>query len=340
MSLLPSAEPEARSSAVRPPRNDATLGEWEPGRVAAESNRAVIAAFLSNLALTIVKAIVAVMTGSTALLAETMHSIADMGNEALLFLGMRLAERPPDERHPLGHGRDMYFWAFVVSALLFSVGGCLAIWEAVESFLRPAPHSGYMVGYAVLVIAFVFESASLAVGLRSFILQKGRRRLRDYIRDLRDPTVLVVVLEDTAALISILIAGAGLGLAEWTGNVVWDGVASVLIGLLLIAVAGFLAYDNYSLLLGETASPEATALIRGVVAREKTALALTGLRTLHIGPYALFVALRVRFREDMRTRDLEAAVTRLKSDVAEVLDGKTRPQLVVVEPASERDALD
>ena len=338
MSLLPSAEPEARSSAVRPPRNDATLGEWEPGRVAAERNRAVIAAFLSNLALTIVKAIAAVMTGSTALLAETMHSIADMGNEALLFLGMRLAERPPDERHPLGHGRDMYFWAFVVSALLFSVGGCLAIWEAVESFLRPAPHSGYTVGYAVLVIAFVFESASLAVGLRSFILQKGRRRLRDYIRDLRDPTVLVVVLEDTAALISILIAGAGLGLAEWTGNVVWDGVASVLIGFLLIAVAGFLAYDNYSLLLGETASMETTAAICDVVALEQAAVAVVGLRTLHIGPEALFVALRVRFRDELRTRDLEAATERLKHAIVAALPELTRPQLIVIEPA--RDAGD
>jgi cation diffusion facilitator family transporter len=305
--------------------------------VAAERKQAVVAAFLGNLALTIVKGIAAAMSGSTALLAETLHSIADMGNEALLFLGMRLAQRPPDETHPLGHGRDMYFWAFIVSALLFSVGGCFAIWEAVESLLHPVPHASYGLGYAVLAFAFVFESASLTVGLRSFVLEKGRRTLRDYIRDLRDPTVLVVVLEDTAALISIAIAAGGLLLAEVTGNTAWDATASVLIGLLLIAVAGFLAYDNYSLLIGETASPEATALIRGAVARERTALALTGLRTLHIGPDALFVALRVRFREDLRTPELEAAVARLKGEVAAVLNGMTRPQLVVVEPASERD---
>lgn len=300
-----------------------------------EGQQAVLAAFLGNLALTVLKAIAAAMTGSAALLAETLHSVADMGNEALLFLGMHLAKRPPDERHPLGHGRDMYFWAFIVSTLLFSVGGCFAIWEAVRTFLYPEVHTSYRLGYAVLAGAFVFESASLAVGLRSFVIDKGRRPLRRYLDDLRDPTVLVVVLEDTAALISIVIAVGGLILAQWTGKVLWDGVASLLIGLLLIAVAAFLAYDNYSLLLGETASPETTAAICDVVAREHAALTVVGLRTLHIGPEALFIALRVRFRDELRTRDLEAAAARLKEGIVTALPELTRPQLIVIEPARE-----
>jgi cation diffusion facilitator family transporter len=303
--------------------------------MADEGRQAVVAAFLGNLALTVLKGIAAAMTGSAAMLAETLHSIADMGNEALLFLGMRLAKRPPDAVHPLGHGRDLYFWAFVVSGLLFSVGGCFAIWEAVRTFLNPETHVSYRLNYAVLAGAFVFESASLAIGLRSFVLEMGSKPLRNYLRDLRDPTVLVVVLEDTAALISILIATGGLMLAQWTGNTLWDGVASGLIGVLLIAVAAFLALDTYSLLIGETASPEDTALIRGVVAREETALALTGLRTLHIGPEALFIALRIRFREDLRTRDIEAAVARMKDAIVAALAGVTRPELVVIEPASE-----
>jgi cation diffusion facilitator family transporter len=302
--------------------------------VAAESQQAVVAAFLGNLALTVLKGFAAAVSGSAAMLAETLHSIADTANEALLFLGMHLAKRPPDERHPLGHGRDSYFWAFVVSALLFSVGGCFAIREAMQTFLHPGPHGSYWLSYGVLAGAFVFESASFVVGLRSFVIEKGARSLRRHLRDLRDPTVLVVVLEDSAALLSILIATGGLMLAQWTGHSVWDGVASGLIGILLIAVAVFLALDTYSLLIGETASPEATALIRGVVAREDAALALTGLRTLHIGPEALFIALRVRFRDDLRTRDLEAAVVRLKNAIGTALAGVTRPQLIVIEPAS------
>ena len=162
--------------------------------MADEGRQAVVAAFLGNLALTVVKGIAAALSGSAAMLAETLHSIADMGNEALLFLGMRLAKRPPDAVHPLGHGRDMYFWAFVVSGLLFSVGGCFAIWEAVRTFLNPETHVSYRLNYAVLAGAFVFESASLAIGLRSFVLEMGSKPLRNYLRDLRDPTVLVVVL--------------------------------------------------------------------------------------------------------------------------------------------------
>ncbi len=294
---------------------------------------AVAAAFLSNLALAILKAVAAAFTGSAAMLAETLHSIADMGNEALLWLGAVLARRPPDERHPLGHGRDTYFWAFVVSLMLFSVGGGFAIWEAAKTFLHPAPHESYAWAYGVLAAALVFESTSLAVGLRSFVVEKRARPLGEYLRDLRDPTVLVVVLEDSAAIVSITIAATGLALAQWTGRTLWDGVASLLIGLLLVCIAVFLAFDNYSLLIGETASERTTALIRGVVAEERAALAVSSLRTLHIGPQALFVAIGVRFRDDLQTRDIEAAVTRLKHRIAGALDGLTRPQLIVVEPA-------
>ena len=301
--------------------------------MADESKRAaVVAAFLSNLALTVLKALAAWFTGSAAMLAETLHSIADMGNEALLYLGTMLARRPPDERHPLGHGRDTYFWAFVVSVMLFSIGGGFAIWEAVQTFRHPAPHESYAWAYGVLVAALVFESASLAVGLRSFVIEKRSRPLGAYLRDLRDPTVLVVVLEDSAAIVSIVIAATGLGLAQWTGGSVWDGVASLLIGILLVCVAVFLAFDNYSLLLGETASEQTTALIYSVVAEERAARAVVSLRTLHIGPQALFVAIGVSFRDELHTQEIEAAVTRLKDRIARALDGLTRPQLIVIEP--------
>ncbi len=302
--------------------------------MAEDSKRAVIAALLGNVALAFLKGIAAAATGSAAIFAETLHSIADTGNEVLLFLGMRLARRPPDERHPLGHGRDVYFWAFVVSGLLFSLGGGFAIWEAVRTLLYPEPHESYFWGYAVLAGAFVFESGSLVVGGRAFARAKARRSFSEYLRDLRDPTVLVVVLEDSAALVSIAIAAAGLALSQWTNSELYDALASGLIGVILIAVAGFLAYDTYSLLLGEAATPTTMARICDAVAAERDAVAVTSVRTLHIGPESLFIALRIHFRDDLRTRDIEAAVARLKDGIATMLPDMTRPQLIVIEPTS------
>ena len=302
--------------------------------MAEDSKRAVVAALLGNVALALLKGVAAAATGSAAMLAETLHSIADSGNEVLLFLGMRLARRPPDDRHPLGHGRDVYFWAFVVSGLLFSLGGGFAIWEAVRTFLHPEPHGSYVWGYAVLAGAFVFESGSLVVGGRAFARAKARRSFSEYLRDLRDPTVLVVVLEDSAALVSIVIAAAGLALSQWTNSELYDALASGLIGVILIAVAGFLAYDTYSLLLGEAATPTTMARICDAVAAEPDAVAVTSVRTLHIGPESLFIALRIHFRDDLRTRDIEAAVARLKDGIATMLPDMTRPQLIVIEPTS------
>ena len=217
--------------------------------------------------------------------------------------------------------------------IVFSIGGGFAIWEAIRTFLHPTPPESYAWGYGVLAGAFVFESASLGVGLRSFTHAKGRRPLRTYLRDLRDPTVLVVVMEDSAALVSIAIAATGMALSQRTGNPLWDGVASGLIGVLLVGVAVVLAFDNYSLLIGEAAAPATRDRIRDIVAAERAAVALASLRTLHIGPQSLFIALRVRFREDLTTRDIEAAVARLKRAISAALGDVTRPELIVIEPA-------
>jgi len=170
----------------------------------AESKAAVTAALIGNAALAVMKGVAAASTGSAAMLAETFHSIADTGNQVLLFVGMRLSERPPDRRHGFGHGKDVYFWAFVVSLLLFSLGGAFSIWEGVHKLLGGGEHGGSVWwSYAVLVVGFVFESLSLAVALRALLKAKGRKSLRGYWRDNRDPTIPTVVLEDTAALVSL-----------------------------------------------------------------------------------------------------------------------------------------
>src|SRR5215469_9392863 len=188
----------------------------------AESRTAAMAALLGNAALAVMKGVAAVSTGSAAMVAETFHSVADTGNQVLLFLGLRLSERPPDRAHGFGHGRDVYFWAFVVSLMLFSLGGAFSIWEGVRKLLHGDPHEGSRWwSYAVLVGAFLFESSSLVVAWRALASARGRKSLRGFWRDNRDPTVPTVVFEDTAALISLGIAALGIWLSEVTGAVLW-----------------------------------------------------------------------------------------------------------------------
>jgi cation diffusion facilitator family transporter len=218
--------------------------------VATESRGAVLAALPGNGALAILKGIATVMTGSAAMLAETFHSVADTGNQVLLMLGLRLSRRPPDAAHPFGHGRDVYFWAFVVAMMLFSVGGAFSLWEGIDKFRHPTSHASFGVGYGVLGGAFVFEASSLGVALHVLRKEVRGRSVWSYFRQSRDPTLTTVVLEDTAALTSIVIAAAGLALAQATGVSAWDAAASFLIGLVLIVVAIFLAIENYSLLIG------------------------------------------------------------------------------------------
>jgi cation diffusion facilitator family transporter len=300
----------------------------------AESRSAVLAALLGNGALAALKGAAAVATGSAAMVAETLHSVADTGNQALLFLGMRLAERPPDERHPFGHGRDVYFWGFVVSILLFAVGGAFAIAEAIRSFLHGGAHEHGSWGwaYGVLLGGFVFESASFVFALRALAAVRQGRSLRAYWRDNRDPTLPTVLLEDSAALVSLVIAAAGLAATQLTGTAVWDAVASCVIGVILIGVAVCLAFENYSLLIGEAAPAEVEARIRGAIEREPGVEGVDALHTMHLGPHAILLALNLRFQPDLRTPEIESTVTRLHARIKTALAGSTNARLIVIEP--------
>jgi len=299
--------------------------------IAAESKTAVVAALLGNAALAILKGIATAVTGSAAMLAETFHSIADTGNQALLMLGMRLSRRPPDALHPFGHGRDVYFWAFVVAMMLFSVGGAFSLWEAVGKLRHPTAHGSFLMGYAVLGVAFVFEAMSLGVALHSLRKEMRARSVWRYFRQTRDPTLTTVVLEDTAAMASIVIAAGGLALSQATGVSAWDAAASGLIGLVLIGVAIFLAFENYSLLIGEAAAPEVQARLREVVEADPAVARLVGLHTVHLGPDSIVVVAETAFR-DLRGDAIAEAVQRLEARIADALKGRTSPRLIVVEP--------
>lgn len=300
----------------------------------AESKTAVIAALAGNGSLAVLKGISAAVTGSAAMLAETFHSIADTGNQVLLLLGMRLAQRPPDEAHRFGHGRNVYFWAFVVAVMLFSLGGAFAIWEAVQKFRHGGEHASSIWSYAVLAGAFLFEAGSLAVALHSLRQVKGDVPLRRFWRDNRDPTLTTVVLEDSAALLSLVVAAAGLAMSHVTGSAAWDAAASATIGVLLIAVALLLAFENYSLIIGESAPADVQQRIADAIGAEPGVSRLVGLHTMHLGPDAVLVVARVQFRSDLHVADIEAAVERLEQRIAPLAGSETTRRMIVVEPAA------
>ncbi len=297
-----------------------------------ESRTAVIAALLGNAALALLKGTSAIFTGSAAMLAETFHSIADTGNQTLLFLGMRLARRPPDEAHPFGHGKNVYFWSFVVSMMLFTLGGAFSIWEAVRHYLHPFEKTPTIWAYGVLAGSFVFESISLTVAVHGLRRNAGSRSLRQYWRDSRDPTLVTVLMEDSAALVALLIAAAGLWLTQTTGDGIWDAAASGLIGLLLIAVAIVLAVESHSLLIGERAPAWIERAIREVVASETAVARLVELHTMHLGPRAVLIVLGVTFDGHLGADGVGEAVARLQRRLAERLVDLTTERLIVIEP--------
>ena len=227
----------------------------------------------------------------------------------------------------------MYFWAFVVSLLLFSLGGAFSIWEGVHKLLGGGEHGGSVWwSYAVLAAGFVFESLSLAVALRALLKAKGRKSLRGYWRDNRDPTIPTVVLEDTAALVSLGAAATGIWLSQVTGSAVWDAAASALIGLLLVGVAVVLALENYSLLIGEAAPATVEAKIRRLVREDDDVVDVLDLRTMHMGPEDILVAAGVKFRPHLTTTEIESAIIRLQTAIRKALDGATNGSLILIEP--------
>jgi cation diffusion facilitator family transporter len=297
-----------------------------------ESKTAVVAALLGNAALALLKGVAASATGSAAMLAETFHSIADTGNQVLLLIGMRAARRPADDTHPFGHGKNVYFWSFVVSMLLFTIGGAVSLWEAVRHWLHPAARTPALWAYGVLAGSFVFESISLGVALHGLRRAAGPHSLREYWRENRDPTLVTVLLEDSAALISLVIAATGIWMTERTGNGAWDAAASGCIGLLLLTVACVLAAESHSLLVGERAPAWVERAIRAEVTADPAVLGLVELYTMSLGPRAVLAVLGVTFARDLSAPEVAAAVERLQQRVIERLDGLTDRRLVVIEP--------
>ena len=260
------------------------------------SKTVIYAALAGNLAIALCKAGAAWFTGSSAMLSEAIHSAVDTGNQGLLLHGMRQAAKPASAEHPFGHGLQLYFWTFIVAILIFGLGAGVAVVEGINKILVPHPVDHPLVNYAVLALSLVFEGFSWIVALRAFSAGKGRRRWLDAIQSSKDPTVFTVLFEDTAAMLGLLIAAAGIAAGEFFEWPAMDGVASVAIGVLLAATAALLAYESQSLLTGEGVQPEVRASLRRMAEAEPGIVRLNELLTMHFGPKDVLVALSLGFR--------------------------------------------
>ncbi len=248
------------------------------------STKVVIAAFIGNGLIAVTKFAAAALTGSSAMFSEAVHSVVDTGNQALLLYGIKRARRPADARHPFGYGRELYFWAFVVAVMIFATGAGVSVYEGVSRIRHPEPVTDAYINYIVLGFAIVFEGGSFWVAFREFNRVKGGRGYLAAVRVSKNPALFTVLLEDAAALVGLVIALVGIALAEALDLPALDGVASVLIGLMLAGVAALLAYETKGLLIGEAADPEVVAKVRRIVGVEHGVDRINEILTMHMGP--------------------------------------------------------
>jgi cation diffusion facilitator family transporter len=272
----------------------------------ADGRKVVLAALAGNVAIAACKLAAAYLSGSTATLAEAVHSIADTGNQGLLLLGMSLAGRPPDERHPFGRARERYFWPFVVALLLFSAGGAFAIFDGVSHLTHPGGEvqsRGW--SYAVLGVSLAIEAASFRIALDELRKLTAGRPLAQALREVRDPTIPLVLAEDATAMAGLVLALAAVGASGWTGKEYFDPIGSVVIGLLLCAVALGIARLSHGLLIGESATPDDQARLRELTRQVRGVEAVVELLTLHLGPDDVLVAMKIAFSPALTVAELE-----------------------------------
>jgi cation diffusion facilitator family transporter len=284
--------------------------------MAASSRKALIGAMAANLAIGLVKFVVGGLTSSTVMIAEGIHSVVDTGNSALMLLGEHRSRRPADAAHPFGYGMELYFWSLVVAMVVFGGGGGMSIYEGARALEHPRVVTVLWPNYLVIAAAAVFESASLAIGWREFSAYRREKLFKgstlEVIRASKNPAIFVTVLEDSAALVGLALAAAGLTLSHFLGLPAIDAVASILIGLVLMAEAGLLGYECRGLIIGEAARPRVIADVRRLVARHPGIGPLVEVRTLQLGPDSVMLVLGVRPRTTMSVGEagqLNAAFT-------------------------------
>jgi len=270
---------------------------------------------LANLGITVTKFIAARLSGSSAMLSEAIHSLADTGNQLLLLHGLTRSQLPPDESYPFGHGKELYFWSLIVAILLFGVGGGMALYQGIAHLLAPRPLEDAFWAYLVLAVAVAFESVSLTITVRELLRRRGPRAFWSRIHGSKDPSVYTTFYEDLAALAGLVVAFVGIFLSHHYANPTFDAAASIVIGVILCVVALTLVYETRGLLIGESANPEIVASIRDIVEQDPAIRAARTPLTMHLGPVDILLNLDVEFEPGLSARDQVAAVTRLEEAI-------------------------
>lgn len=294
------------------------------------SRTVIYAALAGNLLIALTKFAAAFFTGSSAMLSEGVHSLVDTGNGLLLLYGLHRASRPADLTHPFGHGRELYFWSFIVALLVFALGAGVSFYEGVMHILEPHHATNSTANYIVLGLSFLFEFYSWSVALKEFRTIKGKQSYLQAVKRSKDPSVFTVLFEDSAALLGLVVAAAGIFAASYFDMPQLDGVASIGIALILGGTAVLLARESKGLLLGEAALPEVQRGLLAIARGEAAAERVNGIITAHIGPAQIVAALSLEFRDDLMAPQIEAAIerieTRMRASYPEVVFLSVKPQ--------------
>ncbi len=283
--------------------------------MASGSKTVIIAALVGNSLIAITKFIAAAITGSSAMLSEGIHSLVDTGNQILLLYGLRRAARPADENFPFGYGKEIYFWSFVVAIMIFALGGGISIYEGIVHLQHPEPIRNAMVNYVVLGLALVFEGVAWAFAFREFNRVKGRWGYLEAIQRAKDPSIFVVLFEDSAAMLGLLVAFAGVLLSETTGILLFDGIASVIIGLILIGTSIWLAYETKSLLIGESANRSVIRGIRELLQGRSNIRQVNEILTMHMGPDFILANISVDFDDHINVQQVESTIAEIDRSI-------------------------
>jgi cation diffusion facilitator family transporter len=277
------------------------------------SRAAVIAALVGNLLIAVTKGVAFALSGSSAMLSETVHSIVDSGNEVLLLYGRHRARKPPDRLHPWGYGREIYFWSFVVALLIFAIGACVTIYEGVQHIRAPEPITKPVINFAVYAFSALFEGVTWWFGWSAFTRVRGDRSVLDAVEASKDPPSFIVLFEDSAALIGLAIAAIATALSTHFRAPWIDGAASILIGLVLAAIAVLLARESKNLLIGESAGPEIDRSICEIAERQAGVVGVKGILTSQLAPDQVIAIVGLEFDDHLRTPDIERLIGELET---------------------------
>lgn len=283
--------------------------------MAASSKKVIYAALIGNALIAITKFIASVITGSSAMMSEGIHSTVDTGNQFLLLLGLKKAKKPADKEFPFGHGKEIYFWSFIVAIMIFAVGAGISIYEGIHSLMDPHPVQNPIINYVVLGLAMIFEGFAWYFAWKEFDKARGDRGYYEAVRKEKNPTLFVVLFEDSAAMLGLIVAFLGIALGQFTGLHIFDGIASIIIGIILGITAAWLAYETKGLLIGESADPKIVTGITNLANNYNFISGVNEVLTMHMGPNYILLNLSVNFENTMDVTDIEENISTISSQI-------------------------